>query len=84
MKIPPAPMMGDIISEMGVELADDFGGMLREGSAGETACFVGIFVPLDRIAVEGGVGSDKEVESAISEDAREVGDLGFVEIRGDL
>lgn len=42
------------------------------------------FVSLYRIASNGGIGRDEEIESAIAEDFGESGDLLFIEVGCDL
>ena len=61
----------DRVAKSGVERGDDLRGMLSEGSARETAYFLGIRVTFYCVAGDRGVGGDEEVEPTIAEDAAE-------------
>ena len=67
-----------------MELGDDIGGMFGDWRSGKSTGFFGVFVFLYRIASDGGVGRDQEIESAIAEDFRETGDLFFIEVGCDF
>ena len=58
--------------------------MFVDWRSGKSTSFSGVFVSLYRIASDGGVGRDEEIESAIAEDFGESGDLLFIEVGCDF